>query len=84
MNAGLARINELCYMWNMRLNPLKTKTMVVSRSRTHVPIHGELRLGDTVFVVLTSIVILGVTFDSKMVFDAHIRNVASSVSKTIN
>ena len=77
LNADLARINEWCSMWNMKLNPSKTKIMIVSRSRMVVPVHGELCLGNTVLNESTSLVILGVTFDSKMFVD-HIRNVVSS------
>jgi len=82
LNAVLARINEWCSMWNMKrkLNPSKTKTMIAGRSRTVVPVHREHCLGNCVLNESTSIVILGVTFDSKMFVD-HIRNVASSAGR---
>ena len=43
-NRDLARIQEWCNHWCMILNPNKTKTLVVSRSRTVSPTHGDLVL----------------------------------------
>ena len=33
----LVKVNEWCYLWGMKLNASKTKTMIVSRSRTMHP-----------------------------------------------
>ena len=40
----VARIQEGCNHWGMVLNPNKTKALVVSRSRTVNPSHGDLIL----------------------------------------
>ena len=40
----LAAIDSWCLKWNMRFNP-KTKSMVVSLSRTYAPSYGDLTLG---------------------------------------
>ena len=37
MNCDLVRVNAWCDLWGMKLNASKTKTMIVSRSRTMHP-----------------------------------------------
>ena len=44
LNRDLARIQEWCNHWCMILNPNTTKALVVSRSRTVNPPHGDLVL----------------------------------------
>ena len=44
LNRDLARIQELCNYWCMKLNPNKTTALVVSISRTVSPPHGDLVL----------------------------------------
>ena len=44
LSRELARISEWCNHWCMILNPNKTKALVVSRSRTVNPPHGDLVL----------------------------------------
>ena len=34
LNRDLVRVNAWCDLWGMKLNAIKTKTMIVSRSRT--------------------------------------------------
>ena len=63
------RVNEWCDLWGMILNASKTKTMIVSRScRTH-PQSPPLTIGRTVLKESDDLVILAVTFDSKMTFE---------------
>ena len=35
LNRDLAKINEWCQWWGMKMNPRKTQSMIVSRSRNH-------------------------------------------------
>ena len=44
LNRDLARIQEGCNYWCMMLNTNKTKVLVVNRSRTVNPPHGDLVL----------------------------------------
>ena len=44
LNRDLARIQEWCNHWYMILNPDKTKALVVRRSKTVSPPHGDLVL----------------------------------------
>ena len=67
----------------MKLNPSKTKTLIVGRSRTQTPVHGDLVLDRETLAVSDSLVILGVTLDSKMTFEQHIMNVTSSAARSM-
>ena len=59
----LGRVSEWCDLWGMKLNASKTKTMMVSRSRTMHPHSPPLTIGGTVLKESDDLVILGVTFD---------------------
>ena len=61
----------------MKLNASKTKTMIVSRSRTMHPQSPTLTIGGTVLKESDDLVILGVTFDSKMTFEKHLHSQSS-------
>ena len=56
----------------MKLNASKTKTMIVSRSCTMHSQPPPLTIGRTVLKESDVLVILGVTFDSKMTFGKHL------------
>ena len=56
----------------MKLNA--TKTMIVSRSCTMHPQSPALTIGGTVLKKSNDLVILGVTFDSKMTFEKQLLN----------
>ena len=68
------KVNEWCDLWGMKLNVSKTKTMMVSISRTVHPQSLALTIGGTVLKESNDLVILGVTFDSKMTFEKHLRS----------
>ena len=44
----LDRVSEWCDLWGMKLNTIKTKTMIVSKSRTVHPQSPPLIIGGTV------------------------------------
>ena len=78
----LGRVSEWCDLWGMKLNESKTKTMIVSRSRTMHYQPPPLTIGGTVLKESDDLVILGVTFDSEMTFEKHLRSVSlGSVSR---
>ena len=62
----LDRVSEWCDFWGMKLNASRTKTMIVLRSRTMHPQSPPLTIGGTVLKESDDLVILGVTFDSKL------------------
>ena len=83
MNRDLNRVSVWCNQWGMKLNESKTKTMIVSRSRTVHPQLIPLTLDGPVLGESADLVILGVTFDAKMTFEKHLRSVASSAAQRL-
>ena len=65
----------------MKLNASKTKTMIVSRSRTMHPQSPPLTIDGTVLKESDDLDILGVTFDSKLTFEKHLRSVSRAASQ---
>ena len=80
----LDRVSEWCDLWGMKLNASTTKTMIVSRSRTMHPQSPPLTIGGTVLKESDDLVILGVTFDSKMTFEKHLRSVSRAASQRLD
>ena len=66
LNRDFIRVSEWCDLWGMKLNACMTKTMIVSWSLTRDPQAPALTIGQTVLEESDDLVILGVTFDSKM------------------
>ena len=65
------------------MNASKIKTMIVSRSRTMHPQSPTLTIGETVLTESDDLIILGVTFDSKMTFVKHLRSVYRAASQRL-
>ena len=61
----------------------KVKTMIVSRSRTIHPQSPALTIGRTVLKESDDLVILGVAFDSKMIFEKHLHSVSRAASQRL-
>ena len=76
LNRDLVRVNACCDLWGMKLNASKTKTNIVSRSRTMHPQSPPLTIDGTVLKESDDLDILGVTFDSKLTFEKHLRSVS--------
>ena len=69
VNRDLNWVSVWCNLLGMKLNASKTKTMIVSMSRTVHPQLTPLTLDGTVLKESADLVILGVTFDAKMTFE---------------
>ena len=67
----------------MILNPNKTKTLVVSRSRTVSPPHGDLVFSGVSIRASPNLDILGVMFDRKITFEDHVPGIVPSFSQRI-
>ena len=65
------------------INASKIKTMIVSRSRTMNPQSPALTIGGTVLKESGDLVILGVTFDSKIPFERYLRSVSNAASQRL-
>ena len=76
----IGRVNEWCALWGIKLNASKTKTMIVSRTLTTHPQSHPLTIGGTVLKQSDDLVILGVTFDSKLFFEKHLCLVSRAAS----
>ena len=83
LNRDLSKISTWCNSWGMRLNPNKTQSMIVSRSRTVFPPHPDLLVGNTSLNFCDSFKILGVMFDSMFTFERHIHSISFSVAQKI-
>ena len=83
LTRDLGRVSEWCDIWWMKLNARKSKTMIASWSRTMHPQSLPLTIGGTVLKVSDDLVILGVTFDSKMTFEKHLRSVSRAASQRL-
>ena len=65
------------------MNATKTKTMIVSRSRTMHPQSTPLTIDGTVLKESDDLDILGVTFDSKLTFEKHLLSVSRAASQRL-
>ena len=83
LNRDLVRVNAWCDLWGMKLNASKTKTMIVFRSRTMHPQSPPLTTDGTVLKESDDLDILGVTFDSKLTFEKHLRSVSRAASQRL-
>ena len=79
LSRDLMKVSEWCDLWGMKLNASKTKTMIVSRSRTMHPQSPALT-GGTVLKESDDLVILGVTFASNMTCEKHLCSVSRAAS----
>ena len=83
LSRDLVKVNEWCDLWGTKLNTSKTKSIIVSRSRTMRPQSPALTIGGTVLKESDDLVILGVTFDCKMTFEKHLRSVSRAASQQL-
>ena len=81
LNRDLNRVRLRCDLWGMKLNASKTKTTIVSRSRTVHPQLTPLTLDGTVLKESANLVILWVTFDAKMTFEKHPESLCAAAQR---
>ena len=62
---------------------VRQMTMIVSRSRTMHPQSPPLTIGGTVLKESDDLVLLGMTFDSKMIFEKHLRSVSRAATQRL-
>ena len=70
LNRDLVTVNACCNLWGIKLNAR------FSRSRTMHPQLPPLTIDGTVLKESDDLDILGVTFDSKLTFEKHLRSVS--------
>ena len=80
---SVARFSKWCYLWGIKLQVSKTKTMIISRSNImHCQSH-LLTISRTVLEESDVHDILGVTSDYKMAFDKHIHSVSRAATQRV-
>ena len=79
LNRDLDRVSEWCYLWGMKLNASKTKTKVAHNASQSPP----LTIGGTVLKESDDLDILGMTFDSRITFEKHLRSVSRAASQRL-
>ena len=83
LNEDLSKIQSWCLQWGMKLNPSKSKEMLVSRSRTRFPEHPNLSINGALINQVHQLKLLGVTLDSKLTFETHLRDMSRSISQKL-
>ena len=83
VNRDIPRIESWCACWGMRLNPSKSQSMTISRSRTAFPHHPSLVIGGSSVSITKSIKLLGVTLDDKLTSEDHLQTIAVAISQKI-
>ena len=78
LNRDLACICLWCNSWGMRVNPNKTKFLVISRSRNFATQFPSFVLYYAEVERVHQLRILGVTIDLLLTFETHIRSVVAS------
>ena len=79
----LDKIQSWCHQWGMKLNPNKSKDMIVSRSRSLFPEHPNLYVNRVLVDQVDEVKLLGVTLDSKLTFEAHLRIMSRCLSQKL-
>ena len=77
LNDDLAKVVDWCERWYMKLNPRKSKSLLVSRSRSELPPHPLLYADGDQIQEERHLKVLGVVLDSKLTYEEHLRQVAS-------
>ena len=83
LKSDLVTVNAWCDHCGMKLNASKTKTMIVSRSRTMHPQSPPLTIDGSVLKESDDLDILGASFDSKLTFEKHLRSVSRAASERL-
>ena len=83
LNRDLLKISSWCKNWGMKMNPTKTQSMIVGRSRTILPSHPDLLIDNVPLITNNSFKILGVLFDEKFTFEAHLRATSSLIAQKL-
>lgn len=67
----------------MRVNLSKSRSLLVSRSRTGIPLTGDLFYMDSALARSDALTLLKVLFDAKLPFEYNMVSVFSSASRTL-
>ena len=79
----LLHVKSWCDLWGMKMNALKTKSFVVSRSRAIHPSHPDIIINMEPLENVETMKFLGVTFDPKLTFEFHINQITSRAASKV-
>ena len=79
----LLHVKSWCDLWGMKMNALKTKSFIVSRSRSEYPSHPEIVIDNNPLDNLSTMKFLGVLFDQKITFADHINYITSRAASKL-
>ena len=80
LNDDLAKVVDWCEQWDMKLNPKKSKFLLVSRSRSELPElppHPLLNTDGDQIQEDRHLKVLGAVLNSKLTYEEHLRQVAT-------
>ena len=83
LDRDLVRVKAWCDLWGDEIECATSKTMIVSRSCTMHPQPPPLTIDGTVLKQSVDLDIVGVTFDSKLTFEKHLRSVSRAASQRL-
>ena len=83
LTEDLKKIQSWCSQWGMKLNPSKSKDLIVSRSRTNLPEHPNLFINGVVISTVDQLKLLGVTLDCKLTFELQLRIMSRTISSKL-
>ena len=79
----LVKLHAWCVAWGMLLNLLKTKTMLISRSRAEHPAHPDISINNTILENVSELKILGLTLDSKLTYEKHVQTAVAAAAQKL-
>ena len=82
LQTSLDKITEWCYAWGFRINVKKSAVVVFTRRRKACPVN--LTIANITLPVLKEFKYLGLSFDSRLTYRQHSRNIEGKVTKRIN
>ena len=74
ISCDLAHIGNWCICWDMLVNHIMMKALIVSRARMLAPIYRQLLMDGIVAKRVTELEVLGVISDTKISFENHLRS----------
>ena len=85
LNSNLSKINEWALQWKMSFNadPTKQAQEIIFSRKTSQRNHPGLIFNNSIVNVTSIHKHLGVTFDSKLSFEKHLKSVLKKISKTV-
>ena len=85
LNDDLKKINKLTFQWKIifNLDPNKQAPEVIFYRKFNKPNYPSLNFDNAVVILSTTYKYVGMTFDTKLDFQEHLKDKLSKVSKTI-